>query len=119
MSGEFISKVIFNLGIRCFGEDHMYDKQARALRLLEEAIELCQAVEVPKDQAARCVDIVYSRPSGTIGQELGGVLVCAHAFAFGQGYDIDAIMEKEVLRCLSKNPEHFASRNEEKIKQGL
>jgi hypothetical protein len=116
---SFVTKVIFDWGARCFGLDHMYDKKVRALRLLEEAAELCQSVDVSADQVRRCVDVVYGRPPGSAQQELGGVLVCAHAFAAGQGWQIDDVLEREVHRCLRKTPEHFKNRNDEKLALGL
>lgn len=97
----------------------MFDKKVRALRLLEETVELCQAVEVPRDQVARCISVVYARSPGRPEQELGGVLVCAHAFAAARAWDVDEILQREVHRCLSKSPDEFKKRNEEKLNLGL
>lgn len=49
--------------------------RVRSYRFLEEAIELCQAVDMPKEDAYALVDYVYGRPKGDPPQEVGGVLV--------------------------------------------
>ncbi len=55
---------------RCFGWQHVSDPKVRAMRLVEEAIELCQALDVSTAQVMRCVEIVYARPHGDARQEL-------------------------------------------------
>jgi hypothetical protein len=116
---RFISQVIYDWGCRCFGIEHMQNRQVRAVRLLEEAIELCQAVSVSENQVVQVVDVVYRRPPGSERQELGGVLLTAHALAVARGWDPEHVLEDEVHRCLSKPPEHFAARNQEKLDLGL
>lgn len=59
---------------RCFGEQVTADRKERALRVLEEAIELAQAEGIEVNQAANLVGYVYSRPPGEPSQELGGDL---------------------------------------------
>ena len=112
-------RIVFEWGRRAFGEDHMRDKQVRALRLVEEAIEYAQACGVPEEKIGACKNLVYSRPVGAAFQELGGVLVTALAAASSQYYKAEEVLEEEILRVLSKPPEHFAKRNEEKIDAGL
>lgn len=116
---RFITRVIYEWGQRAFGPTHMHDRRIRALRLLEEAVELAQACEVPQQKVDDLVFVVYSRPPGGVRQEVGGVLVTIHAFCAGQGINLDQAMEDEVCRVLAKSPEHFAKRNQEKIDLGL
>lgn len=47
--------------------------QRRALRFMEEAVELVQALGVTKDLVLRVVDYVYGRPAGEVVNEIGGV----------------------------------------------
>lgn len=114
-----LSRIVFEWGLRAFGSDHMHNKRMRALRLLEEAVELVQACEVPQEKALELILIIYKRPIGDVAQELGGIAVTLSVFCTGQGLDVDEIFENEVCRVLAKSPEHFAARNEEKIAMGL
>lgn len=113
---RLIHKIIYDWGVRCFGPVHMGDKRLRAMRLLEEANELAQSVGVEKTTAHDIVRMVYARPPGEVQQEIGGVLMTASAMCSSVGLDFDETMDREVLRCLSKSPEHFARRNEEKLR---
>ena len=106
-------------GSECFGAEHMADRKVRALRLLEEAIELAQAAEVPEEQCSKLAAYVYSRPAGTALQELGGIgvtwLVAAAAF----GESAAECLEREMLRISAKDPSHFTQRNQQKCEAGF
>lgn len=106
-------------GLRCFGAAHMNDKRVRALRFAEEAIELAQACGVPHDKAAELVRVVYSRPAGLDLQEVGGSMVTLTVLCHALGIDLEEAFQIEVRRCLSKDPAHFAKRNQEKLDLGL
>lgn len=108
-------RVVVDWGVRCFGADHMADKIVRAARFLEEAIELVQAVGLPKDHAQRALDYVYSRPPGDPAQELGGVSNTQYALAGALSLSVAECEAREIARCLSKSPEHFAQRNLDKV----
>jgi len=114
-----MQKIVFDWGIRCFGREHMYNMQVRSIRLIEEAVELAQTFNVPKDQLHKLVDIVYSREVGKSEQELGGVLVTTAVICEALQTTMHTAMLREVRRCLSKPPEHFAERNKEKLQLGL
>lgn len=123
---NIITRIIYDWGVRCFGADHMHNNQERALRMAEEAIELCQCIGVPIDKIKLCADIVYQRPRGTPLQEMGGVFVTSHAFCAaqmmngnGHAWEPDHVLEREVRRCLGMSPEHFQRRNKEKQELGL
>lgn len=115
-----MTNALFEWGVRAFGFRHMQDEKVRALRFAEEAIELVQVVGLEKDHLHKLIDVVYSRPHGDIPQEMGGVMVTLAVLgrALG-GIEIDAAMEREMLRVLGKPPEHFAERNKEKMRLGL
>lgn len=116
---RLVKGLVVDWGMRCFGVEHMINYQVRALRLVGEAIELAQAVDVPVDRLHACVGVVYSRPKGDTLQELGGVFITAIAMAGCCGFAIEDVIETELHRCLSKTPEHFAERNKEKLNLGL
>lgn len=105
--------------VRSFGQDHVYNFPIRALRLVEEAVELAQAHGLPKEKVLELVEIVYSRPAGDPDQELGGVAMTATVLAAAHGHDLDAFFEVELRRVLAKPSKHFAQRNQDKIKLGL
>lgn len=127
----FLADLAWDWGVRAFGRQHMVDTRVRALRMLEEAIELGQACSLDKETVHLLVDKVFERPVGDPAQELGGVMltlaVLERLIAFPSPYPIygmrttglDYYLRKEVRRCLSKPPEHFAKRNQEKLDLGL
>lgn len=104
---------------RCFGIEILFDRNERGIRLLEEATELAQALGCSKDQVIRTVDHVYSRPVGVPEQEVGGVGLTLLAVCCAIGKDHDTLIEREMLRVESKDPEHFRIRNEEKASAGI
>lgn len=114
-----LTQIAVEWGIRCFGVDHMRNRRIRALRFAEEAVELAQACGVSEEKAAELVHVVYSRPQGTIHQELGGSMVTLAVLSRAVGYDLEDAFQVEILRCLSKDPAHFAARNKEKLDLGL
>ena len=57
------------------GNGHVTRKE-RAMRLLEEALELAQAEWITIDQVKRQADHIYERPWGEPRQEAAGVAVC-------------------------------------------
>ena len=116
---KVLTQIAWEWGCRCFGQDHMVTHNIRALRFVEEAIELAQACGVPEHKAAKVVRIVYSRPAGSVLQEIGGSMVTLSILARTLGYDVETAFDIEVRRCLMKEPAHFAKRNKEKIDLGL
>lgn len=117
---ELMARLCYDWGVRCFGKAHMQYTPIRALRLLEEAVELAQSLRVPKEQMHKLVDVVCERPSGIPFQELGGVFVTASVLCLALGYESPSIVfERELQRCLSKDPNHFSVRNKEKMDLGL
>ena len=116
---QTLQRISFEWGIRSFGNDHMHDFQIRGLRFAEEAVELAQCAQVPKETMHLLIETVYSRPRGEVRQEIGGSLVTLSVLCELLGYDMEQCFENEVRRVLSKSPEHFAKRNQDKIHLGL
>lgn len=104
---------------RCFGLTAASDPRHRGLRMLEEAIELYQAVDGDAGQAHALVDHVFARPKGAPVQELGGLGVTALALAAALGLDADAAEADEVARLLALDPSHFRDRDAAKAAAGF
>ena len=116
--------IALDWGIRSFGEVQMHSPGTRSLRVVEEAIELAQACNVPEETVKLCVREVYGRPMGAVNQEVGGVLMTIYLFIAGCGRvygDTDPkwYFVNELRRVLAKPPKHFSDRNAAKIAAGL
>ena len=117
---SILSRLSCEWAIRCFGIEHVSNKAERALRTLEEAVELAQALGVPKETAALCVETVYGRPVGEPMQEIGGVLLTTNILCASLGnLEPDDMLEMEFARVLAKPTKHFTDRNAEKAHIGL
>jgi NTP pyrophosphatase (non-canonical NTP hydrolase) len=81
-----------------FGEDAVTNVRERALRLLEEAIELAQACGIRDQTALQLVAYVFSRSPGKPAQELAGCLLTAYAAASALGVNAREELEKELER---------------------
>jgi hypothetical protein len=102
-----------------FGSDHANNLPQRALRFLEEAIELYQAVGASKNQAHKLIDYIFAKPAGVIEQELGGAGLTLLALAAAAGLDADSCEQQEFVRVLSKPAETWAKRNQQKNEAGF
>lgn len=114
-----IYQIALDWSIRSFGRDHVCNKKVRALRLAEEAVEFCQARNVPIEQMHLLIDTVYCRPVGDANQEIGGVFMTTVIAAAIEGLDPEECFLAELRRVLAKSPEHFHQRNQEKLQLGL
>lgn len=94
------------------------NRDERAARMTEEAIEVAQVEGVPVDVIQRIAARVYSRPVGELGQEIGGLMVGLYALAANSGIDLDAEFRREFDRVLSKSREHWARKHTEKVAAG-
>lgn len=108
-----------------FGAEQSTSLPQRALRLLEEAVELYQAsvhtvgADAARARAHELVDFVFERPPGEIGQELGGISVCMLVYAEAADLDVDDMEAKELHRVLNKPIEEFTRRNAAKNAAGF
>jgi NTP pyrophosphatase (non-canonical NTP hydrolase) len=91
----------------------------RGLRVVEEALELGQAVKVPREMVHKLVDAVYDKPVGELAQEMGGVSITLLALAHFAEFDIDEIEVQELMRVLDKPLSHFRARNKAKCDAGF
>jgi len=105
--------------IRCWGARVLASRAERGGRLLEEALELAQAVDLPREKALAILDHVYGRPAGDPAQEAGGVGVTLLALSASLGLSADDAEAAEVARVLAKPVEHFRRRHAEKEVAGV
>jgi len=98
----------------------MADPKIRGLRAAEEIVEICQALQVPREKMHLLVDVVYNRtPSDDIAQEYGGAMITLLVLAWCTGHKLEVCLETELLRVLAMPPEQFQKRNLDKIELGL
>lgn len=83
------------------GPEHMHSKE-RAMRLLEEAVELAQAEGISSDQCRSQVGHVYRRPAGEPRQEAAGVAVCLLGWCAATGTRFEDIALQEIERIEAK-----------------
>lgn len=92
-------KHIFEVGLTTFGEPAMRDKTERILRFLEEAIELSRSAGLSYAEVVRMADFEYDRKLEVdITKEFGGAGVTLYAAAEAFGFDLDALIQKEITR---------------------
>lgn len=102
-----------------FGNETMRAPDERAARVLEEAVELAQALGVTKATADKIVSYVFDRPIGNPMQEAGGVGITLLACCEAIGISADETEAKELRRVLSKPLSHFADRQVAKRALGI
>lgn len=86
----------------CFGEKDVMDRKLRALRFIEEAIELVQAAGLSMDDVDRIRRYVYARPVGEVPQEVGGVMVTLGTLCHAFGVQMNELGHHEVDRCWTR-----------------
>lgn len=100
-----------------FGSESATDPKRRAIRLIEEAVELAQAVGVSRTMIEVVTDEVFTKPPGDPAQEVGGVGLCLLTLADALGLSADGSEATEVARCVAKHAEdnsHFRERDKAK-----
>lgn len=117
---NMLSNMIWDWGVSCFGIDHMRNPKVRGLRFIEEAVEVAQALDIPRERMIDVINIVYSKPPGQMMEELGGALLTLSVLCrLVSNKDMDEILEIELRRCLAKPAGTMTKRNEERNKLGL
>lgn len=86
----------------CFGPEISADKLERGDRFLEEAIELLQSVDYPRERIYALIEYVYGRDQGEINQEVGGVMITLAALCLAHGQDMHEAGETELARIWTK-----------------
>lgn len=114
-----MSLIAMDWAIRAFGPDQVHNPMHRAIRTVEEAVEMAQARGVPKMTMQRIVDVVYNREPGNFIQEVGGLMLTTGVMCAACDVDMENAFLIELQRVLDKPLAHFANRNAEKDRLGL
>jgi hypothetical protein len=115
---DYHQKIITEWIQRTFGEASLSENE-RALRFLEESLELVQAAGLPIEKARELLEYVYSRPSGVVAQGVGGVGISLLAFCEKFGISAEEEEALEVERVITLEPEYFRKRQDAKAKTGV
>ena len=100
------------------GPEHMTPRE-RALRVLEEALELAQSEGVIMPDAFRLLQHVFGRPAGDPQQEAGAVGVCLMGWCAARGLDHKAVVEQEIERIEARTISEVRESVERKRREGL
>lgn len=91
----------------------------RGLRVLEESLELAQALRVTEAEARRLAAHVFAKPADDPRKEFPQVFICLLAAVGAYGLDLVQLVNEEWDRIIGLGPEHFGERMRRKIELGL
>lgn len=103
----------------CLGSKALFDPKERALRLIEEAIEIGQVEGLTEDDVIRVAKYVMGRPIGERTNEAGGTLVCVLAYCYAVGLDPYETCEREVSRIESADFDKIRTKHAAKVHAGV
>lgn len=95
------------------------NRDERAARLLEEAIEIAQIQGLSIPLIQRIAEHVYSRPPGRLGQEIGGVAITLEALAENAGFSVEEEAGHELARILALPKEWWKRKHAGKVAAGV
>ncbi len=95
------------------------DRRERAMRFLEEALELAQAEGLEVRDVDRLMWRVFERPPGETEQEIAGVHITLASLSERAGIQISEAVEAEWRRIESKPPEYFQHKHADKVAEGV
>ncbi len=101
-----------------FGECVLRRKE-RALRLLEEAMELAQAEDVDAGQASGLLARVWTRPAGDPVREFDQVAATLETYGALVGISVDEGAEREWRRVQTLDVADLRARHDAKTRQGV
>lgn len=82
----------------CFGPVISADRLERNDRFIEEALELVQSCDYPRERVLSLLDYVYERPKGETAQEVGGVMITLAALCLANNIDMHEAGDVELNR---------------------
>lgn len=91
------------------------NRDERAARFIEEAIELVHAEELPRETLLRIVERVYSRPRGQLANEIGQAYATLECLAENVGLCADTEAEREFARVRSIPRDEWTKRHDAKV----
>ena len=105
--------------LETFGIEFLRNGHERTLRLIEEVVELAQAAGIEKDVVHRVIDYVFSRPVGTVEQEIAGSMVTLYGAATAFGVDAQGELEKELTRINTPEVKDRCRRRQDEKREAL
>lgn len=102
LSRENFQRRVYPWTVETFGFAKTMSLVERRQRVLEEALELHQAMGGTLQEADKMSSYVFGRKTGDPKQEIGGLQVCIAAAANALGIDADKAREDELVRCIEK-----------------
>ncbi len=100
------------------GKGHMGAPE-RAMRLLEEVLEYCQALEIDPVKAVALLVHVYGRPAGDPGKELAGVAFAILGCCAAADVKFRDIALEEIARNEARSLSQIAESHARKVVAGL
>lgn len=118
MSRDDRQAKVYEWCIATFGRAEQ-ELRERAIRLVEEAIELAQAEGVGEGTLRNLLEVVYSKPAGNAAQEAGGVGTTLLAYCQAKGISANRAEKEEWDRVREIDPEYFRERHAKKVVAGV
>lgn len=112
-----LQNVILTWAANTFGSV-AYSPRERALRLVEETIEVAQTEGLGPNDIRKIVERVYEREPGDLGEEIGSVAMTLAALAQNAGYDVETELLMQFERCLCRSQAEWDKRHSEKVDRG-
>lgn len=103
---------------RVWGKKAMASLPERAARVVEEAVELGQAEDVPREAILAIIERVYSRPKGNPSEEAGDVMFTLLAYTETAGVDIESVLALRLERVEAIPVEDLRERHKQKRAAG-
>jgi NTP pyrophosphatase (non-canonical NTP hydrolase) len=95
------------------------DRRERGLRLVEESVELGQALDVSAADVARILARVYSRPAGNVAKEIGQVGMTLELLAESVNVNADEATQAEFERVTTIPQSEWERRHAAKVALGI
>ena len=95
------------------------DKKERAMRVLEEALELAQASGITPPEISVIFEHVWSRPAGEVAQEHAGVMVSLLASCTANQILLEEVTATEIDRIWSVPLEKILEKQKMKNRAGI
>lgn len=109
----------FNWSKQAYGEDVVMGKRYQALRFIEEACELVQALGLAPEDIAMVAGDVYSKPAGQRDIEIGDVQITLNILAMTQFRSVAECRLKCHEKLALRSPEELKTKDQAKMSRGL
>jgi NTP pyrophosphatase (non-canonical NTP hydrolase) len=111
-------RLILGWAVRTFGPSQFFHKE-RATRLVEEALEVGQAVGLARETMHTLVDFVFNKEPGDARAELGGVATTFLALCEAMNIQAREVEREGLERTLSLDPKRAVEKHVTKVEAGL